>query len=173
VCSMARIQAPPAPSWPGSPRPSTSCLANKGQGCPASQTSLRSLRKLDCVPGMTAESAAPRGFYRHDCRSQEISRVCARVYASGRCRAVTRTARTTARACTRMDASRAARATTLPGRARGVARAATATRCIAQPLRRRYCSPYATVDNSETSARRESSRVCCTTIGTSDSNSDE
>jgi hypothetical protein len=27
------------------------------RGCPAAQTSLRSLRTLDCVPGMTIEAA--------------------------------------------------------------------------------------------------------------------
>src|SRR6266513_3706004 len=35
-------------------RPSTSLLdQGRTRGCPAAQTSLRSLRKLDCVPGMT------------------------------------------------------------------------------------------------------------------------
>jgi hypothetical protein len=38
------------------PMPSTSLMHKKTRrGCPAAQTSLRSLRKLDCVPGMTSE----------------------------------------------------------------------------------------------------------------------
>src|SRR6478672_10099245 len=41
---------PPIPflsSWPGLSRPSTSCREEGRRGCPAPQTSLRSLRKLD------------------------------------------------------------------------------------------------------------------------------
>jgi hypothetical protein len=43
----------------------------------------------------------------------------------------------------------------------------------AEIARKRYDSLYAVVDNKLTSACRESSRVCWTTIGTSDWNTDE
>src|SRR6266513_2592522 len=44
-------------------RPSTSLLdQGRTRGCPAAQTSLRSLRKLDCVPGMTKRQDASEYF---------------------------------------------------------------------------------------------------------------
>src|SRR5581483_778026 len=47
-------------SWPGLTRPSTSFLqASPKTWMPGAQTSLRSLRKLDCGPGMTISNVEP------------------------------------------------------------------------------------------------------------------
>ena len=37
-----------------------SCFLARRRGCPAAQRSLRNLRKIDCVPGMTEQAERPR-----------------------------------------------------------------------------------------------------------------
>src|SRR5262249_10925784 len=46
--------------WPGFVWVTTSKLRKARHGAPPAPTSLRSLRKLDCVPGMTNRQLAPR-----------------------------------------------------------------------------------------------------------------